>query len=129
MENIKWFRKKVLHGDKGGRKIGFPTVNLSTANFGEELKDGVYACLVKYHNKIHKGSLFYGPRLVKAENYKVLEIYIHDFTQTIYGKFIEFSIVSFLREVKNFKNFNDLKKQIQDDINKSNTALIKFLKE
>ena len=62
------------------------------------------------------GALYYGPRLVKNEKKAVLEIYIIDFNQEIYGEWISFDIVRFIRGIKNFDSMDLLKKQITIDI-------------
>lgn len=103
--------------------MGFPTVNLDPALWPYDLKEGVYACLVKYENKTHKGALYYGPRLVLGETARVLEIYILDFKKEIYDKNIEWEIVKFVREVRNFPSLTELKKQLKRDVIKIHKIL------
>lgn len=127
--NNKWYKGKVLKGDQSGRAIGFPTANLSPTIVSSDLKEGVYACLVRYNNYIYKGALFFGPRLVKGETHKQLEIYILDFDQEIYGEEIEFKIGKYIREVRDFGRrpegralpggvMGELKEQIDEDVEK-----------
>ena len=70
---------KVLHGDKIGRTLGFPTANLSPQSITTPLRHGIYAARVYIKNKEYRGALFYGPRLVIGESQVVLEIHIIDF--------------------------------------------------
>ena len=116
MRNNFKYRGKVLTGEKAGRTIGFPTVNLSPHLVPKTLTQGVYAARVEYKNKKYMGALYYGPRLVKNEKKAVLEIYIIDFNQEIYGEWISFDIVRFIRGIKNFYSMDLLKKQITIDI-------------
>ncbi|OGK25646.1 hypothetical protein A3C28_00555 [Candidatus Roizmanbacteria bacterium RIFCSPHIGHO2_02_FULL_39_9] len=116
MRNNFKYRGKVLTGEKAGRTIGFPTVNLSPHLVPKTLTQGVYAARVEYKNKKYMGALYYGPRLVKNEKKAVLEIYIIDFNQEIYGEWISFDIVRFIRGIKNFDSMDLLKKQITIDI-------------
>ena len=84
-----WYKAKVIKGSGRGRKLGFPTINLTLPRSWEQ-KHGVYVCLVKikdnqsqtkvcyYKKSIHyyKGLLHYGPRLTFKETEPSLEIYI-----------------------------------------------------
>ncbi len=112
----KWYKGTVLQGDKIGRTINIPTVNLSADILPSELKEGIYACIVKIKDKNYLGTLFWGPRLVKGETNRVLEIYIHNFDRQIYGKEITFIIYEFIREVKHFNTFEELRLEIEKDI-------------
>src|SRR2546428_843129 len=103
-----WVTEKVLRGDQSGRSIGYPTINLSPKKLEEKLKEGVYTCFVRYKNIEYKGILFYGPRLVKNETHNVLEIFVLDFDKQIYGQKIEFKVLSFIREVKQFSSLAEL---------------------
>mgnify|MGYP001605393522 CR=1 FL=1 len=78
-----WYNAKVLVGDKIGRTIGFPTINLDPTIFPHKNKQGVYAALVKYDNKEYKAAFFFGPRKVRSESAIVLEIYILDYISYI----------------------------------------------
>ncbi len=118
-----WHTGKVLKGDKVGRTIGFPTINLSPAILPKDFKEGVYAALVRLDKKHHKSTLFFGPRLVKGETHPVLEIFIHEFEKEIYGKDIEFAVQSFIRDVRDFANLDALQKEIEKDIKASKKAL------
>lgn len=111
-----WYRGKVLRGQKLGRVLGFPTANLDFNILPKSTKEGVYACLVKYKNKRYKGALYFGPRLVLGEENIVLEIYILDFKQQIYGQEICWQMGKFIRPAKNFPSMEDLKIQLQKDI-------------
>lgn len=116
MKNNFEYKGKVLTGEKAGRTIGFPTVNLSPHIVPATLRQGVYAAAVEYKNKEYKGALYYGPRLVKKETKAVLEIYIIDFDKEIYGEWISFEIIKFIRGIRNFNSMDLLKKQITIDI-------------
>lgn len=117
-----WYTDRVAKGTGGGRKLGFPTVNLNPHRFFGELKDGVYAALVDYDKKIFRGALYFGPRFIGGIEEYILEIYILDFDKTIYGKTIEFKIGEFIREPVKVKNSGELIALIKSDIEK-----IKFL--
>ncbi len=111
-----WYKSTVLRGKKLGRKLNFPTVNLDPAVWPSNLREGVYGSLVKYQNKTYKGALYYGPRLVLGETAKVLEIYILDFKNDLYGQEISWQIQKYLRGTQNFSSLEDLKVQLKKDI-------------
>jgi len=111
-----WYKAVVLHGEKTGRSIGFPTVNLNPAIIPVQTVTGVYSSVVKYNEKEYLGALYYGPRLVKNETKNVLEIYILDFNKEIYAEEIRFKLGRFIRGVKNFTSLEQLKEQLKSDI-------------
>lgn len=111
-----WYESKVFKGNKQGRTIGFPTLNLDPSVLPQGHKEGVYAALAKHDGKVYKGALFFGPRAILKETKKVLEIYLIDFSKEIYDNIIVFQILDYIREVRNFSSFDELKKQIAKDI-------------
>ncbi len=114
-----WLEGHVLHGDQTGRTIGFPTINLQTSIIEKNmphLEKGVHAARVKIHNKEYSGALYFGPRVVKNESNNVLEIFVLDFDQEVYGEKIKFEIVQFVRPIMNFDSLEELKTQIRNDI-------------
>lgn len=114
-----WFGQKVEKGDGSGKKIGFPTINLNPEQIKGKVKEGIYACLVRYKKQIYKGVLFYGPRLIKKESHNVLEIYVINFDKNIYGRKIEYKVKNFIRKVKNFKGTKELREEIARDVAKT----------
>lgn len=111
-----WYTSKVFEGMHNGRKIGFPTVNLSYQVFPVSQKQGVYAVRLKYDGKLYQGALFFGPRLVKNETHTVLEIYILDFNQKIYGETVMFTVEKYIRQTMKFETTKQLCMQIKSDI-------------
>src|SRR5579864_2072381 len=116
-----WYSSKVFKGDQTGRTINFPTINLDPTVLPENMKPGVYAVFVAYKGKQYNGALYFGPRLVLGETQNVLEIHIFDFDKEIYDETIEFQIKDFIRGVKNFSSMEEMKKQLEKDIEKIKT--------
>ncbi|HSW87595.1 MAG TPA: riboflavin kinase [Candidatus Saccharimonadales bacterium] len=118
-----WYTSKVLRGNQSGRTINFPTVNLYPTIIPQETKQGVYASIVRYQEQLYKGALYFGPRLVVGETKIVLEIYILDFDKEIYDETIEFQIKDFIRGVQDFDSFEEMKRELQEDVQKVKTLL------
>lgn len=106
----------VLHGDKMGRTLGFPSANLEPALLKHVKKEGVYACQVHVNKKSYRGALYLGPRLVMDETKRVLEIHIVDFNGDIYGETLQFKLGAFIRPPLDFTSEAELIAQLQEDI-------------
>jgi len=106
---------RVRHGDKRGRTIGFPTLNMRLLNHIAPAK-GVYA--VKVHG-LEKSSLDgvanLGTRPTVQGTENRLETHLFDFNKNVYGKTVCVELVEFIREEKKFDSFDDLKEQILID--------------
>lgn len=118
-----WHQARVLHGEKTGRTIGFPTVNLDPSIIPDHTEKGIYASKVQFGDKEYQGVLYFGPRLVKNETNDVLEIHILDFNEEIYGDEILFTLEGFVRGVKNFASLEELKEAIKLDVEKAREIL------
>ncbi len=107
---------KVIRGFQNGRKIGFPTANISLPLDKVIPKQGVYATntiinAIRYKSVTNIGN---NPTL-NATN-TTIETYIIDFNRDIYDKIITIEFLDFIRDEKKFDNLNDLSLQIQDDV-------------
>ncbi len=102
----------MIAGKQIGKTLGFPTINLDKPGLLTGEREGVYACLVKIDNSLHKGVLYFGPRLILGEKENILEIYLFDFDKNIYGQTISFLLKGFIRPVENFPDFELFKKQL-----------------
>ena len=106
---------KVIKGKKRGRKIGFPTCNMSLGSYAVP-KLGVYAVKVKTDNFNKNGIANIGYRPTFNGQSILLETNIFGINKNLYNKVINVSFKKFIRSEKKFKNFGQLKKQIQLDI-------------
>ena len=106
---------KVIQGRKRGRKIGFPTCNMSLNDYVVP-KLGVYAVKVKGKSFNKNGIANVGYRPTFNGKNLLLETNIFGFNKNLYNKVINVSFKKFIRAEKKFRNFQDLKKQIKIDI-------------
>ncbi len=109
---IIWYSGRVVQGKKIGRTIGFPTINLDIPQLMTTKKLGVYAAWVRWDNKVYKGILYFGPRLVLGEEKNILEVYILDYKKRVSPSIVSFSLVGFIREPFPFSSLLKMKKQL-----------------
>lgn len=107
----------VKQGNKLGRKIGFPTLNLNFDKNKLVPKNGVYVTNTIIDNKryISLTNVGYNPTVSKDKNIKI-ETYVLEFEKDTYGKEITIEFVDFIRDEKKFVNLQELKNQIIRDI-------------
>jgi riboflavin kinase / FMN adenylyltransferase len=106
---------KVIKGKKRGRKIGYPTCNMSLNNYVVP-RLGVYAVKVKSGSFNKDGIANIGYRPTFKGQSLLLETNIFGINKNLYNKVISVSFRKFIRAEKKFKNFEYLKKQIKLDI-------------
>jgi riboflavin kinase/FMN adenylyltransferase len=106
----------VVRGDDLGKKMGFPTANLSAHN--EQFPpNGVYFAQAMLDGVIYPGVLNLGYRpTVSSEKDRVLEIHLFDFDRDIYGSDLEVRFVRYLRPEKKFESVDTLARQIALDV-------------
>lgn len=114
----------VIHGDKIGRKIGYPTANIRVPEEDKLLPaDGIYAVTVSFPgedvNKIFKGMLSIGFRPTVKGKFRVIEVNIFDFNENIYDKPIRVFFHKYLRPEFKFEDLGALTRQM--DLDKINS--------
>lgn len=106
---------RVVKGRDIGRRLGFPTANLSTKN---ELiaKDGVYAGYVLFNAKRYPGVINVGTAPTFRRDKTVVEVHILDFARSIYGKDIRVEFVKRIRGEMRFERAEALVSRIKKDV-------------
>lgn len=106
----------VVHGDKRGKKIGFPTANIKPQNEKKVIpKKGVYAVWVRYEESYYMGMMNIGERPTFNGEAITLEVHILDFNNEIYGKDVQLQFVKRIRDEKQFNGLEELKNQLNKD--------------
>ncbi len=121
----------VLHGDKRGRTIGFPTANLSMEAYmhptlgvyavragmkeGSDGNGGVYRWI--------DGVANLGKRPTVEGSRVQLEVHLFDFEEDLYGRFLRVQLVEFIRGEKKFDGLDSLKAQITSDCEQARRIL------
>ena len=109
---------KVTRGDQLGRTIGFPTANIGIKRRLSPIL-GVYSVLIEHNSKSYTGVCNVGKRPTLGGSKTLLEVFIFDFNQEIYGDSVKVVFKQKLRDEIKFSSFEELKKQIQKDVEKS----------
>ena len=107
----------VIEGKKIGRSIGFPTANLSLDQDTFIPNFGVYTGKIYINNNIFNTIVNIGlnPTVDDQATLKI-EAHIFDFSSDIYNSKVEISLSKFIRKEIKFKNIDELKVQISEDI-------------
>jgi riboflavin kinase/FMN adenylyltransferase len=109
---------KVTRGDQLGRTIGFPTANIGIKRRLSPIL-GVYSVLIEHNTKSYTGVCNVGKRPTLGGSKTLLEVFIFDFNQEIYGDSVKVVFKKKCRDEIKFSSFEELKKQIQKDVEKS----------
>ena len=117
---------EVLHGEKRGRDLGFPTANMAIAGMHPP-RFGVYAVKVDVLTGPHKGSYHgaasVGVRPMFGVNTPNCETYLFDFKGDLYGEHISVALVEFLRPEVKFDSIEALITQMNADCDKARDIL------
>ncbi len=107
---------EVVHGDKRGRTIGFPTANIILEP-GAEPYRGIYAVTVRDAAGSEKwqGAAYFGDRPTFNTNRTFLEVFLLDQDIDLYGRTLIVSFVDLVRGDKTFKSVEELVAQMQLD--------------
>ena len=110
----------VKQGAQLGRKLGFPTANLS-AHSEQFPPNGVYAAEAKLHGATFRGvaNLGFRPTVAQAKPERLLELHLFDLDRDIYGEDVEVRFVRYLRGEKKFASVEELAAQIARDVEKA----------
>ena len=108
---------KVVHGNRMGHKIGFPTANINVDTDLVTPKFGVYEVVVTKEDQKYKGVMNVGYKpTVSNDLILSYEVHILEFDEDIYDSLLEVELTSFIREEVKFDNIKQLKNQIAIDI-------------
>jgi riboflavin kinase/FMN adenylyltransferase len=107
----------VVPGQRLGRQLGFPTVNL--ARSGDQLlpADGIYAGTCRTPQGLYRAAVSLGVRPAVASGTRTLEAHLLEYPGgDLYGQSVELSFVARLRSEMDFGSLADLKAQIARDV-------------
>ena len=106
---------KVCHGQKLGRELGFPTINIKMGDKTLIVK-GIFAVSVKgIDNRVLPGVASIGTRPTINGVDTILEVFILDFDQDVYGYCVDVEFLHKIRDEEKFDSLQELKIHIEQD--------------
>jgi riboflavin kinase / FMN adenylyltransferase len=113
----------VQHGDKNGRKLGFPTANIDMGSYLRP-KYGIYAVRGRLADgRVLNGAANMGVRPQFDPPKELLEPFFFDFAEDLYGQTIEVEFHAFIRGEAKFASLEDLSAQMAHDCDEARRIL------
>ena len=104
----------VVHGEKRGRELGFPTANMALdPQCGLAL--GIYAVRAVIDGVVHAGVASFGRRPTFDNGPPLLETFVFDYSGDLYGKEIEIAFVGYIRGELKFDSIDALVERMNED--------------
>lgn len=113
---------EVVHGQKLGRTLGFPTANL-VLDPSCRLRHGIYAVRIVIGGVTHDGVASWGRRPTVDNGLPLLEIFVFDFSGDLYGREVEVRFVEWIRGEEKFDGLEALKARIALDVDEARAML------
>jgi len=118
-----WFVSgTVIHGDKRGRELGFPTANLRL-DPACALRHGIYAVRTAIAERRYDGVASFGRRPMFDSGAVLLEVFLFDFAGDLYDADIDVAFMAWLRDEAMFASAKDLMRQMKEDSRLAREAL------
>ena len=114
---------RVEHGDKVGRTLGYPTVNLVLGPYLRP-RYGIYAVRVRIDDgRELAGVANVGVRPSFDPPKELVEAFLFDFAEDLYGRVIEVGLVAYLRGEGKFEDLAALARQMDEDAERAREVL------
>ncbi|MBR1164140.1 bifunctional riboflavin kinase/FAD synthetase [Bradyrhizobium elkanii] len=118
-----WFvTGKVVHGEKRGRDLGYPTANIRLDKHCG-LKHGIYAVRVGKGSQRFDGVASFGRRPTFDNGAPLLEVFLFDFKGDLYDAVLDVAFIGFIREELKFDTIEALIRQMDEDSAKARALL------
>jgi riboflavin kinase/FMN adenylyltransferase len=107
----------VIHGNKLGRTLGYPTANIQPLEPEQIIPaNGIYAIQATYNGKPYNGmlSIGYNPTVSDKKELRI-EANLFDFDKEIYGDALEILFIKKFRNELKFNSVEELSKQLHKD--------------
>jgi riboflavin kinase/FMN adenylyltransferase len=125
MLGFPWFVSgEVVHGDKRGRELGYPTANLRL-DPACALRHGIYAVRVDIGGRRYDAVANFGRRPMFDVGTVLLEVFLFDFDADLYGRTIDVAFIEWIRPEMKFDSIDDLVRRMDEDSRIARAALAK----
>ena len=113
---------EVVHGDKRGRELGYPTANIVLPP-ETRLAHGVYAVRALVGDRIVDGAASFGRRPQFDDGAPRFETFLLDFSGDLYGRRLRIELVAYLRPELKFDSVEALVVQMERDVLDARAAI------
>lgn len=113
---------EVLHGRKVGRELGFPTANIALHS-SCRLRHGIYAVRAGFDGRMVEGVASFGSRPTFDNGPPLLEVFLFDFSDDLYGQTLTVDFVAFIRDEAKFESVAALVARMTIDVAEARSAL------
>jgi riboflavin kinase/FMN adenylyltransferase len=113
----------VIDGDKRGKDLGFPTANIRPPDRKVLPGTGVYSCFAMVHGTRHDAAVNVGSRPTFGGGELLIEAFILDFEDDIYGSDLTLEFVEYTRPELKFIDAHALVAQMERDVAESRAVL------
>ena len=118
-----WFvSAEVVHGDKRGRELGYPTANLRLDS-ACGLAHGIYAVRVGTGERRYDGVASFGRRPMFDQGTVLLEVFLFDFSGDLYGQVIDIAFIDWIRPELKLDSVEALVRRMDEDSRLARAAL------
>ncbi len=118
-----WFvRGEVVHGDKRGRELGYPTANIRL-DPACGLRHGIYAVRVGIGEVRYDGVASFGRRPMFDVGTVLLEVFLFDFAGDLYGRAIDVAFIGWIRHELVFADVAELVRCMDEDTRRARGIL------
>ena len=114
----------VVVGDQRGRTLGFPTANIEIDDQLLLPGDGIYATWAMIDGKRHKSATSIGIRPTFGLTQRLVEVYVMDFSDDLYGKTVDVEFIKKVRDQEKFDGLEALITQIKRDVEDCRQVLV-----
>ncbi|MDH5407119.1 MAG: bifunctional riboflavin kinase/FAD synthetase [Gammaproteobacteria bacterium] len=110
---------RVVHGEKLGRQLGYPTANIYLHRRASPLQGIFVVEVYGLEGEPLQGVASLGTRPTVDGKKVLLEVYLFDFDREIYGEHLQVSFLHKLRDEEKFDSLEELKAKIADDVQRA----------
>lgn len=114
---------RIVHGERRGRALGYPTINVASPRERLLPRDGIYATWTTIGGALHAAATSLGVRPTFGTGERVLESFLLDFSGELYGEEADTSFIERLRDEMRFDTPDALVRQIAKDVERTRDVL------